>query len=71
MHVCESNIGTGRVRDKPFNYEQLTTREVKGIHISGCRCNERLKAKTDASKRLPAYTKKPLQVLFPAFGAFS
>ena len=27
-------------------YEQLIKRELKGIHISGCRCNERLKAKS-------------------------
>ena len=27
-------------------------RERKGIHIYGCRCNERLKAKTEGSKRL-------------------
>ncbi len=36
-------------------YEQQIKRELKRIHISGCRCNERLKAKTDGSKRL-AYT---------------
>jgi hypothetical protein len=35
-----------------FYYEQQVKRELKGIHISGYRCNERLKAKTDGSKRL-------------------
>ena len=30
-------------------------RELKRIHINGCRCNERLNAKTEGSKRL-AYT---------------
>jgi hypothetical protein len=30
-------------------------RELKRIHIYGCRCDERLKAKTEGSKRL-AYT---------------
>ena len=33
-------------------YEQQIKRELKGIHICGCRCNERLKAKTDGSTRL-------------------
>ena len=32
-----------------FNYEQPTKGELKGIHICGCRCNERLKARTDGS----------------------
>ena len=32
-----------------FYYEQQITRELKGIHICGCRCNERLKVKTDGS----------------------
>ena len=32
-------------------YEQLK-REVQRIHISVCRCNERLKVKTDGSKEL-------------------
>ena len=32
-----------------FYYEQLIKRDLKGIHISGCRCNERLKAKIDGS----------------------
>ena len=31
-----------------FNEQQIK-RELKGIHIYGCRCNERLKAKTDGS----------------------
>ena len=35
-----------------FYYEQQVKRELKRIHISGYRCNERLKAKTDGSKRL-------------------
>ena len=30
-------------------YEQQIKRELKGIHICGCQCNERLKAKTDGS----------------------
>ena len=30
-------------------YEQLKNRELKRIHLSGCRCNERIKAKTDGS----------------------
>ena len=38
-----------------FNYEHQIKREVKRIHIRGCRCNERLKAKTDGSTRL-SYT---------------
>ena len=38
-----------------FNYAQQVKRELKRIHISGYRCNERVKAKTDGSKRL-AYT---------------
>ena len=33
-----------------FYYEQQIKRELKKIHISGCRCNERLKAKTDGSR---------------------
>ena len=32
--------------------EQLIKRKLKGIHISRCRCNERLKAKTDGSQGL-------------------
>ena len=40
---------------KIFYYEQQIKRELKGIHIRGCRCNERLQAKTDGSTRL-AYT---------------
>ena len=35
-----------------YYYEQHVNRELKRIHISGYRCNERLKAKTDGSKRL-------------------
>ena len=35
-----------------FYYEQQIKRELKGIHICGCRCNERLKVKTDGSTRL-------------------
>ena len=30
-------------------YEQQINQEVKGLRICGCRCNERLKAKTDGS----------------------
>ena len=33
----------------------LVKREVRRKHIYGCRCNERLKAETEGSKRL-AYT---------------
>ena len=36
-----------------FYYEQQIKREIKRIHISGCRCNERLKAKTDGSVCVP------------------
>ena len=35
-----------------FYYEQQKKREIKGIHLCGCRRNERLKAKTDGSTRL-------------------
>ena len=35
-----------------FYYEQQIKRELKKIHICGCRCNDRLKAKTDGSTRL-------------------
>ena len=35
--------------DRDFYYEQLIKRELKEIHVSGCRCNERLKGKTDGS----------------------
>ena len=35
-----------------FYYEHQIKRELKGIRIRGCRCNERLKAKTDGSTRL-------------------
>ena len=30
-------------------YEQQIKRELQRTHISGCRCNERLKSKTDGS----------------------
>ena len=33
-------------------YEQQIKREVKGIHICGCRYNERRNAKTDGSTHL-------------------
>ena len=39
-------------RLKYFYYEQQIKRELKGIHTCGCRWNERLKTKTDGSKRL-------------------
>ena len=32
-----------------FYYAQQIKRELKGIHICGCRCDERLKFKTDGS----------------------
>jgi hypothetical protein len=35
-----------------FYYLQYIKRELKGKHICGCRCNERLKAKTEGSTRL-------------------
>ena len=35
-----------------FCYEQQVKWELKRIHVSGYRCNERLKSKTDGSKRL-------------------
>ena len=35
-----------------FYYEQQIQQVVKRIHISGCRCNERLNDKTDGSNRL-------------------
>ena len=35
-----------------FYYEQQINRELKRIHISRCRWNERLKTKTDGSKLL-------------------
>ena len=35
-----------------FYYEKQIKRELKRIHISRCRYNERLKSKTDGSKRL-------------------
>ena len=33
-------------------YEQQIKRELKRIHIRGCRCKERLKAKNDGSTHL-------------------
>jgi hypothetical protein len=38
--------------NKTFYYEQQVNRELKRIHISGYRCNERLQAKTDGSNLL-------------------
>ena len=35
-----------------FHYETQIKREVQGIHICGCRCNERLRTKTDGSSHL-------------------
>ena len=35
-----------------YYYEQQIKRELQGIHICGCRCNEGLKPKSDGSKRL-------------------
>ena len=35
-----------------FYYEQLIKRDLKGIHLSGCRYNETLKVKTDGSMSL-------------------
>ena len=39
--------GGGKVSLLFIYYEQQVKRELKRIHISGYRCNERLKAKTD------------------------
>jgi len=38
-----------------FYLLQGGNRELRRIHIEGCRCNERLKAKTEGAKLL-AYT---------------
>ena len=35
-----------------FVYYEEIKRELKGIHIYGCRCNERLKSKSEGSKHL-------------------
>ena len=35
-----------------ISYEQQIKRELKRIYISGCRCNERLKAKTNVTLEL-------------------
>jgi hypothetical protein len=43
------------VINESFDYEQQVKRELKRTHISGYRCDEKLKAKTDGSKLL-AYT---------------
>ena len=43
-------------------YEQQVKRELKRIHISGYRCNERLTVKTDGSKIL-GYTRLHLVTL--------
>ena len=40
------------IHELEIYYEQHINRELKRIHISRCRCNERLKAKTDGSKHL-------------------
>ena len=39
-------------RVKLFYYEQQIKRQLKWIHIRGCRCNQRLKAKTDGQGEL-------------------
>ena len=49
-----------------FYYEQQIKRELKKIHISGCRCNERLKAKIQGSKRL-TYTRLRSDCARPVF----
>ena len=50
----ESLSYTGRVSSmfKFFYYEQQIKWEVQGIHICGCRWNERLEGKTHGSTRL-------------------
>ena len=45
--------GRGHLKiEKSFYYEPQTKRELQGIHLCGCRWNERLKSKTDGSTRL-------------------
>ena len=39
---------SNREKIESFYYEQIK-RDLKGIHICGCRYNERLKGKTDGS----------------------
>ena len=54
----ESQVLVGRARKQGprlnffIYYEQQIKQELKRILISGCRCNERLKAKTDGTNRL-------------------
>ena len=43
---------TSRAVECYFYHETQIKRELNGIHICGCRFNERLKAKTDGSTRL-------------------
>ena len=47
-HFEQIKLGKG----PDFYYDQQIKRELKRMHVSGCRCNERLKAKTEGSKRL-------------------
>jgi hypothetical protein len=51
-------MGVGEMVDLPFLQifffvcSEYIKRKIKRIHIYGCRCNERLKAKTEGSTRL-------------------
>ena len=46
VHTEHMRCPKERKRKKVFYFEQQIKRELKIIHIRGCRCNERLKAKT-------------------------
>ena len=52
---CGDLSSHGPIKTLYFYYEELIKRDLKRIHMSGCRCNERLKAKIDGSMHL-AYT---------------
>ena len=49
-------------------HEQQIKRELKGIHIYGCQCNERLKAKTDGSVLLTYTELKMVKLVVPYNG---
>ena len=54
--IAKASRGRGGVQGigkcTKFYYEQQTKPELKGIHICGCRYDERLKCKTDGSRIL-------------------
>ena len=50
--MTDSERGKKKKFSKRKINEQQTKRHLKEIHICGCRCNERLKSKTDGSTRL-------------------